>query len=46
MMKKVGFELLFLCRNCCYAAKEGEKDKYDNYIYLVNENHYVVPIAH
>ena len=29
-----------------YAAKEGEKDKYDNYIDLVNENYYVVPIAH
>ena len=29
-----------------YAAKQGEKDKYDNYIDLVNENYYVVPIAH
>ena len=24
----------------------GEKDKYDNYMDLVNENYYVVPIAH
>jgi hypothetical protein len=29
-----------------YAAKGGEKDKYDNYMDLVNKNYYVVPIAH
>ena len=29
-----------------YAAMDGEKDKYDNYKDLVNENYYVVPIAH
>ena len=26
-----------------YVAKEGEKDKYDNYKDVVNENYYVVP---
>ena len=25
---------------------EGEKDKYDNYKDLVNDNYFVVPIAH
>ena len=29
-----------------YAAKVGEKDKFRNYEELVNENYYVVPIAH
>ena len=29
-----------------YAAMEGEKDKYDNCKDLVNDNYYVVPIAH
>ena len=29
-----------------YAAMDGEKEKYDNYKELVNENYYVVPIAH
>ena len=29
-----------------YAAMDGEKDKYDNYKELVNDNYYVVPIAH
>ena len=29
-----------------YAAKQGEKDKYVNYEDLVNDNYYVVPIAH
>ena len=29
-----------------YAAMDGEKDTYDNYKDLVNENYYVVPIAH
>ena len=29
-----------------YAAKDGEKDKYDNYKDLVNDNYHVVPIAH
>ena len=29
-----------------YAAMQGEKDKYDNYKDLVNDNYYVVPIAH
>ena len=29
-----------------YAAIQGEKDKYDNYKELVNDNYYVVPIAH
>ena len=29
-----------------YAAMDGEKDKYDNYKDLVNDNYYVVPIAH
>ena len=29
-----------------YAAMQGEKDKYDNYKDLVNDNYHVVPIAH
>ena len=29
-----------------HAAMDGEKEKYDNYKELVNENYYVVPIAH
>ena len=29
-----------------YAAKVGEKDKFRNYEELVNENYFVVPIAH
>ena len=29
-----------------YAAMQGEKDKYDNYKDLVNDNYYVAPIAH
>jgi hypothetical protein len=29
-----------------YAAMQGEKDKYDNYKDLVNDNYCVVPIAH
>ena len=33
-------------RKHSYAAMEGEKDKYDNYKDLVNDNYYVVPIAH
>ena len=29
-----------------YAAIQGEKDKYNNYKDLVNENYYIVTIAH
>ena len=29
-----------------YAAKEGEKEKFKNYEELVNDNYFVVPIAH
>ena len=29
-----------------HAAMDGEKEKYENYKELVNENYYVVPIAH
>ena len=29
-----------------YAAKVGEKDEFRNYEELVNDNYYVVPIAH